>query len=54
MSSNTLIIILLAVIAYILWHIYRQKEDEKEQFANEKFEAEWEQKRKKSLKNIRT
>src|SRR3990170_8923787 len=47
---NTLIIIILAVIAYILWRIYRQREDEKIEIANEKFEAEWEQKKKEEFK----
>ncbi len=43
--------ILLAIIAYILWRIYRQKEDEKESIAIEKFEAEREQKKKEKFKN---
>jgi hypothetical protein len=47
----TLIYILLAIIAYILWRIYRQKEDEKQQIANEKFEAEWEQNKKEEFKD---
>jgi len=47
----TLLYILLAIIAYILWRIYRQKEDEKETIANEKFDAEWEQKRKEKFKD---
>lgn len=47
----TLVIILLAIIAYILWKIYRQKEDEKEAIANEKFDAEWEQKKKEEYKD---
>ncbi|MDP2861071.1 MAG: hypothetical protein Q8N98_05180 [bacterium] len=33
---ETLVIILLAIIAYILWFIYRQKEEEKEQITEEK------------------
>lgn len=48
---NTLIVIFLAIIAYILWRIYRQKEDEKEEVANEKFEVEWEQKKKEKYKD---
>ncbi|MCD4694179.1 hypothetical protein K8R62_02360 [bacterium] len=47
----TLLYILLAIIAFILWQIYRQKEEQKEQIANEKFEAEWEQKKKEELKD---
>lgn len=47
---NTPVIILLAIIAYILWRIYRQREDEKIEIANEKFEAEFEQKRKEKFK----
>src|SRR3989338_7060508 len=47
----TLLYILLVVIAYILWRIYRQKEDEKEAIANEKFDAEWEAKKKEEFKN---
>ena len=47
----TLLYILLAVIAYILWRIYRQKEEEKEQIANEKFDAEWEAKKKEEFKD---
>lgn len=47
----TLIYILLAVIAYMLWRIYRQKEEEKEQIANEKFDAEWEAKKKEEFKD---
>ena len=50
MNSNTLIVILLAVIAYILWRIFRQKEDEKAAVAQEKFDAEWEQKKKDEFK----
>lgn len=48
----TLVIILLAVIAYILWRIYRQKEDEKEKVADEKFDAEWEAKKKEEFKDF--
>lgn len=48
---NTLAVILLAVIAYILWRIYRQREDEKAEIANEKFDAEWEQKKKEEFKD---
>ena len=42
----TLLYIILAIIAYYIYRIYRQKEDEKEAIANEKFDTEWEQKRK--------
>lgn len=38
---STIVVILLGVIAYILWKIYRQKEEEKEQTINEKLETEW-------------
>ncbi len=41
-----LLYILLVIIAYILWRIYRQKEEEKEQIANEKFDTEWKAKKK--------
>lgn len=37
---DTLIVILLAIIAYILWRIYRQKEEEKEMIISEKLRAE--------------
>lgn len=43
--------ILLAIIAYILWRIYLQKEEEKEQIANEKFDAEYKQSRKERFKD---
>ncbi|PIV50940.1 hypothetical protein COX67_04790 [Candidatus Falkowbacteria bacterium CG_4_10_14_0_2_um_filter_36_22] len=47
----TLLYILLAIIAYILWRIYRQKEEEKEQIADEKYDAEWEAKKKEEHKD---
>lgn len=47
----TLLYILLAVIAYILWRIYRQKEDEKQVIADEKFDAKWEGKKKEEFKD---
>jgi hypothetical protein len=47
----TLIVILLAIIAYILWRIYRQKEDEKEAIADSKNEAEWEAQKKEKYKD---
>ena len=47
----TLLYILLIIIAFILWKIYRQKESEKEQIANEKFDAEWEAKKKLEYKD---
>ncbi len=43
--------ILLIIIAIILWKIYRQKEDEKENIINEKAEIEWEQNQKNKFKN---
>lgn len=47
----TLLYILLAIIAYILWRIYRQREVEKEQIAGEKFDAEWETQKKEEFKD---
>ncbi len=47
----TLVIILLAIIAFILWRIYRQKEDEKDAIANEKSDAEYEESRKERFKD---
>lgn len=47
----TLLYILLAIIAYILWRIYRQKEDEKDAIYNEKLDAEHEQERKEKFKD---
>lgn len=47
----TLIVILLAVIAYILWRIYRQKANEIEAVADEKRDAEFEQNRKDRFKD---
>lgn len=46
-----LLYILLAVIAYILWRIYRQKQDVIDQAASEKFDAEWEAKKKEEYKD---
>jgi len=48
---TTLIVIFLALIVYFLWKIYRQKEDEKQAIADEKFEAEWEAKKKEEFKD---
>jgi len=48
---ETIIVILLAVIAYILWRIYRQKEDEKQVITDEKFDAEWEAEKKEKFKD---
>jgi hypothetical protein len=48
---ETIIVILLAVIAYILWRIFRQKEDEKQAITDEKFDAEWEAKKKEEFKD---
>lgn len=42
----TLLYILLTIIAFILWKIYRQKEDEKQAIADEKADAEYEKRRK--------
>jgi len=47
----TIVVILLAIIAYILYRIYRQKENEKEEIADEKFDAEWEKKQKEKFKD---
>lgn len=47
----TLLYILLAIIAYYIYRIYRQKEDEKQAIADEKFEAEWEAKKKEEFKD---
>lgn len=44
--------ILLAIIAYYLYRIYRQKEDEKQTIADEKFDAEWEAKKKEEFKDF--
>jgi hypothetical protein len=46
-----LIVIFLAVIAYFLWRIYRQREDERAEIASEKYQAELEQKRKERFKD---
>lgn len=46
-----LLYILLAIIAYYIYRIYRQKEDEKEAIANEKFDAEYEAKKKEEYKD---
>jgi len=47
----TFLYILLIIIAFILWKIYRQKENEKEQIANEKADAEYEKGRKEKFKD---
>lgn len=47
----TLVIILLAVIAYILWRIYRQKQNEIEAVADEKSDAEYEARKKERFKD---
>ena len=46
-----LLYILLAIIAYILWRIYRQKENEKDAIYNEKLDVEHEQARKEKFKD---
>jgi len=48
---ETIGIILLAVIAYFLWKIYNQKEEEKQQIVNEQLDAEWEAKKKEEFKD---
>ena len=48
---ETLIIVLLAIIAYYIYRIYRQKEEEKTAIANEKFDAHWEAKKKEEFKD---
>jgi len=47
----TLVYILLAIIAFILWKIYRRKQNEIDQVASEKFDAEWEENRKEKFKD---
>lgn len=47
----TFIYILLAIIAFILWKIYRQKEDEKQTVVDEKYDAEYEAKKKEEFKD---
>jgi hypothetical protein len=47
----TFLYIILGIIAYYLYRIYRQKEDEKETIANEKSDAEHEKNRKERFKD---
>ena len=47
----TFVYILLAIIAFILWKIYRQKEDEKQAITDEKHDAEWEARKKEEFKD---
>jgi hypothetical protein len=47
----TILYIILGIIAFYLWKIYRQKEDEKQAIADEKFEVEWEAKKKEKYKD---
>lgn len=47
----TILYILLAIIAYYIYRIYRQKEDEKDAIANEKSDAEYEERRKERFKD---
>jgi len=47
----TLLYILLAIIAFILWKIYRQKQDEIDHVTSEKADAEYEQNRKEKFKD---
>ncbi|MDP2933715.1 MAG: hypothetical protein Q8N81_06330 [bacterium] len=44
--------ILLAIIAYYIYRIFRQREDEREAVADQKFDAEWEAKKKEESKNF--
>lgn len=46
------IYILLAIIAYYIYRIYRQKEDEREAIADEKYDAEYEAKKKEEFKDF--
>lgn len=46
-----LIVIILGIIAYYIYRIYRQKEDEKDAIYNEKLDIEHEQARKERFKN---
>lgn len=46
-----LVVILLAVIAFILWRIYRQKESDREDITNQKWEAEQEQEQREKFKD---
>ena len=46
-----LLYILLAIIAYYIYRIYRQKEDEKQAIADEKYDAEYEAKKKEEYKD---
>lgn len=48
---ETLIIIILGIIAYFIYKIYRQKEDEKDAIYNEKLDAEHEATRKERFKD---
>lgn len=43
--------ILLAIIAYYLYQIYRQKENEKQVIADQKFDTDWEAKKKEEFKD---
>lgn len=47
----TILYILLAIIAYYIYRIYRQKEDEREANASEKSDAEWEARKKEEFKD---
>ena len=47
----TILYILLAIIAYYIYRIYRQKENENNAIYNEKLDAEYEQKRKEKFKD---
>lgn len=47
----TYVIILLAIIAYYIWRIYRQKQNEIDAIADEKADAEYEKRRKEKFKD---
>ncbi len=47
----TILYILLAIIAYFIYRIYRQKQDVIDREASEKFDAEWEAKKKEEFKD---
>lgn len=48
---QTTVVILLAVIVYFLWKIYRQREVEKEEIVNEKLDVKFEQGQKEKFKD---
>jgi len=48
---ETIGIILLAIIAYYIWKIYKQREEERQQIADEKFEVQQERDKKEEFKD---